>query len=144
MYNVLDVARYVLAYCKEQGYIMSNLKLQKVLYFIQAEFLISRGTSCFKEKIEAWAFGPVVPEVYHEYKIFGSSNIIGNFLESGRPISRPDRELINGMVDACDRYSASELVTLTHNQDPWRNAYQKYYNNVISIDSIEEYFRKQI
>lgn len=37
--------------------------------------MVSRGQPCFKEEIEAWDFGPVVPEVYHEFKIFGSSDI---------------------------------------------------------------------
>lgn len=142
MYNVLDVANYIISYCKERGFVMSNLKLQKVLYFVQAEFLVSKKSPCFKEAIEAWAFGPVVPEVYHMYKVFGSSNIIGESFESGASISQSDRELINGMVEACSRYSASDLVTMTHNQAPWQNAYQKYYNNIISIDSIEEYFRE--
>ena len=75
MYNVLDVARYIIWYCKKKGYSISNLKLQKILYFVQAEFLVSVGSPCFAEEIEAWDFGPVVPEVYHEFKIFGSADI---------------------------------------------------------------------
>ncbi len=75
MYNVLDVCRYVINYSNDKDYGISNLKLQKVLYFVQAYFLISTPEQCFKERIEAWDFGPVVPEAYREYKQFGSSNI---------------------------------------------------------------------
>ena len=75
MYNVLDVCRYVINYSNDKDYGISNLKLQKVLYFIQAYFLISTPEQCFRERIEAWDFGPVVPEAYREYKQFGSSNI---------------------------------------------------------------------
>ena len=76
-YNVLDVSRYVINYSNEKDYGISNLKLQKILYFIQAYFLIStpNGMPCFREKIEAWDFGPVVPEAYREYKQYGSTDI---------------------------------------------------------------------
>lgn len=57
MYSVLDVARYVVARSNRAGAI-SNLKLQKVLYFIQAEFLVVQNMPCFAEQIEAWDFGP--------------------------------------------------------------------------------------
>ena len=76
-YKVLDVCRHVINYSNEHDYGISNLKLQKVLYFIQAYFLTKKKdhTPCFDEKIEAWDFGPVVPEAYHEYKQYGSGDI---------------------------------------------------------------------
>jgi len=57
------------------GHSVSNLKLQKILYFIQAEFLVVKGIPCFEEEIIAWGFGPVVLEVYHEYKVYGAAGI---------------------------------------------------------------------
>ncbi len=76
-YNVIDVCRHVINYSNEHDYGVSNLKLQKLLYFIQAYFLTNKkdNTPCFDEKIEAWDFGPVVPEAYHEYKQYGSGDI---------------------------------------------------------------------
>ena len=69
MYAALDIARYIIKYCKDNGYSISNLKLQKLLYFVQAQFLVTyNGRPAFEEKIEAWDFGPVVPEVYHYLK----------------------------------------------------------------------------
>ena len=44
MYSALDVARYIIWYCEEKKYIVSNLKLQKILYFIQAKFLVEKNT----------------------------------------------------------------------------------------------------
>ncbi|MBS7226291.1 MAG: DUF4065 domain-containing protein [Clostridiaceae bacterium] len=138
-YNVLDIAKYVIYYCTKKGYLITNLKLQKILYFIQAIFLVNTGSPCFKEEIEAWDFGPVVPEVYHEYKFFGNSNI---FLEDEDIpyINKEDKKLMKSMIDECSDYSAAELVSLTHKQAPWKKAYKKYYNNVISKESIREYF----
>lgn len=144
MYSAIDIAIYIIWYCKNHGYTISNLKLQKILYFVQAEFLVSAGAPCFYQDIEAWDFGPVIPEVYHEFKIYGSSGIPkseGN--NSNILILNRDKKMINEIVDECANYSASYLVEITHNQDPWNDAYERYCNNVISNDSIKEYFEKE-
>ena len=109
-----------------------------VLYFIQAEFLVRNGEPCFFERIEAWPFGPVVSNVYHEYKTFGSSNIYSN-LSNFYDIAEEDRNIIKDIVKACNRFSATQLVELTHNQAPWKNAYNNG-NRIITNDSILEYF----
>ena len=69
MYDVLLMAKYIIKYCNKSNLPISNLKLQKLLYFIQAAFLVEKGHACFPDEIEAWDFGPVVPAVYYKYKI---------------------------------------------------------------------------
>lgn len=158
MYDVLDVCRYVINYCNDKNYDISNLKLQKLLYFIQAYFLISdEGKPCFKESIEAWTFGPVVPEAYREYKICGYSNIPrihrctevssthGNFHVYSKPydpevLSPKSREMIDDVIENFKQYTAPDLVNLTHLQKPWRDAYAQGKNTVISNQSIKDYF----
>lgn len=156
MYNVLDVCRHVINYSNNQDYGISNLKLQKVLYFIQAYFLISTPEACFAEQIEAWDFGPVVPEAYHEYKQYGSGDIpyITSYIQfdeediwnsasidfSDNIISDDDKKLIDMVVDKFSEYSATDLVTLTHRQAPWKDAYVRGMNNAIKNESIKEYF----
>lgn len=148
MYNALSVAYHIIDYCNEQGSGISNLKLQKILYFVQAEFLVSTPTNrpCFKDKIEAWDFGPVVPNVYHQYKLFGSSIIPVGVNDALAPyfeeISLDDQIMINSIVDDASRYTASQLVQITHNQAPWRNAYRRGFNNEITNASILDYFRE--
>ena len=144
-YNVLDVSRYVIDYSNRKEYGISNLKLQKVLYFIQAYFLTNEknGTPCFRERIEAWDFGPVVPEAYREYRQYGSCNIptttsymdfdVSNIWNSQR------RTYAEQKISGGD-YSATDLVTLTHKQAPWKKAYVPHMNNEITIESIREYF----
>ena len=145
MYRALSVARYIIERCHLQNRTISNLKLQKILYFVQAEFLVSRNQPCFIEEIEAWDFGPVVPEVYQEYKIFGSANIpVFRKTLGGVSIARCDQTLINEVVDECAKYSASALVDITHHQTPWIEAYNRVgYNNVISKESIKAYFTEE-
>lgn len=158
LYNALDVSRYVINYSNDKDYGISNLKLQKILYFIQAYFLISTpdGSPCFEEKIEAWDFGPVVPVVYHEYKQFGSTDIPpvlsyiefdeDNIWNSERKrfdsaiIASNHKTMINAVVDQFADYSATDLVALTHNQAPWVDAYVPRMNNEITLEAIKEYF----
>ena len=143
MYNVLDIAKYIIWYCKEKRYSISNLKLQKVLYFVQADFLVSVGTPCFEEEIEAWDFGPVVPEVYHEFKIFGSADIPKSVcVNADKAILKKDKAIINNMVDQCGAYSVSALVEITHNQDPWLNTHKRYCKEVIEKETIKQYFEE--
>lgn len=158
-YQVLDVCRFTINYSNSCGYGISNLKLQKILYFIQAYFLIttSEGTPCFGEKIEAWDFGPVVPEAYQEYKRYGSMNIptITTYIETdhndawniqrkffnAEVISKEHRNMIATVVSSFKEYSATDLVKLTHMQAPWKKAYSRYKNREITTESIREYFK---
>lgn len=144
MYSAVDIAKYIIWYCKRKGYSISNLKLQKILYFVQANFLVSLGRPCFDEEIEAWDFGPVVPEVYHEFKFFGSADIPEFVCRNAEQmILKKDRFFINEIVDQCAGYSASALVSITHHQAPWRDAYERHCNNVIEKDAIKEYFAEE-
>lgn len=144
VYDALRIARYIIGRCNEKGRVISNLKLQKILYFVQAEFLVTKGPTspCFNEEIEAWDFGPVVPVVYQQYKIYGGANIpASEKIISTKNIAEKDQNIINGIVDECVNYSASALVDITHHQTPWIQAYRKgSHNNVISKQSIFDFF----
>ena len=157
-YNVLEVCRHIINYSNEKGYEISNLKLQKLLYFVQGCFLIEKETPCFNEAIEAWDFGPVVPEAYREYKVYGATNIPpisryfvfdkDNWLNSGYVpykddvIIEDDKKIIDGIVNSLSKLSAFDLVECTHNQDPWKKAYVPGCNNEITIDAIKECFKQ--
>lgn len=157
-YLATDIARYIINYSNDKNYGVSNLKLQKLLYFVQAFFLVNNKEHCpcFSNQIEAWDFGPVVPDVYHEYKQYGSTDIprissififdkdnpwdgkIINFDDSF--IAGSHKKLINEVVDHFADYSATDLVARTHCQAPWKNAYIPHQNNIITNESILEYF----
>ena len=143
MYRALNIAKYIIRYCNEKNRTISNLKLQKLLYFVQAEFLVSRGIVCFPEPIEAWDFGPVVPVVYHKYKVYGSASI--PYVEKNKVVifDKKDRRLIDGILEEGSKYSAARLVEITHSQSPWKDAYEPYKGNVITPESILEYFKEK-
>lgn len=157
MYNVLDVCRFIIKYSNDNGQSVSNLKLQKLLYFIQAYYLQTKNEPCFREKIEAWNFGPVVRRAYMAYKQFGGMPIptmdseiiqldphnIFNFQRvpcNYNVLSKEDKEAIGTLLDAFKDFSAAYLVDITHQQSPWVDAYEPYRNKEITLDSMRRYF----
>lgn len=141
-YDALKIAAYVVQRCHETGTTVSNLKLQKILYFLQAEFLVSKNECCFYQRIEAWSFGPVVPDVYHEYKIYGGAAIPYVAGSHAVVFAKQDQKRMDRMIDKCSKYSASDLVQITHRQSPWMDAYSPYANKEITINSIKDFFKK--
>lgn len=144
-YDVLDVCHYIIDYSNKKDYGISNLKLQKILYFVQAYFLINEPSRlCFDDKIEAWNFGPVVPRAYRAYKQFAGCDIpsIARIKGANKNtnITDEDKELINAVIDKFADYSATDLVDLTHKQSPWIDAYASRINGEITPEAIKEYF----
>lgn len=74
MYRALDIAKYVITKCTNDGCPISNLQLQKILYNLQKAFL-KMNSQLFPDRIEAWQWGPVVPDVYNIYCVYGSMKI---------------------------------------------------------------------
>lgn len=158
IYNVLDVSRHIINYSEEKDYGVSNLKLQKLLYFVQAYFMLEKKdhVPCFHEKIEAWGFGPVVPEAYQEWAKYGSCDITliesymvidkDNIWNSYRVqyhddiIDEDDKKLIDRVIDRFADYTATDLVSLTLCQRPWMDTYVEGQNNEITTDAIRRYF----
>ena len=146
MYKASLIAKYIIAKENENNRIVSNLKLQKLLYFIQAEFLVSKNKPCFSDRIEAWDFGSVVPDVYNEYKVYGGAYIPAFFIEKPYIIAKDDCELIDCILDECGKYSSNSLLKIIHNQMPWKKAYDNYKiygNNSITNESLIEFFSEK-
>lgn len=139
MYDVQLIARYVISRCTQNERPISNLKLQKILYFIQAEFLVGMDKACFEDDIEAWNHGPVVSCVYFEYNVFGSTNIPDQGNDGFELISKQDKAHLDAIIDTASKYSAWGLEKITRQQKPWKNAYKRN-NKVIKQEEIKEYF----
>ncbi len=152
MNKALDVARYIINTSNDKGYDITNLRLQKILYFVQMEFVI-RGKVCFGDKMEAWDYGPVVPTVYNRFKYNGASNIdkieycyddsdgLWNLKRtpySEDVLPKEDREIIDTVIEECHRFSTSALVRISHSQLPWKDAVGQH-DNEITISSIKKF-----
>ena len=114
---------------------ITNLRLQKLLYFIQAVFLVQFNRPAYTETIEAWPYGPVVPEAYFSFK---KGEII---VTDERILLEDDLEnTINSVHEAFLSWTDDfSLVNLTHSYDTWRNVWNSYGVKEISLDNILRY-----
>jgi len=139
-----EVAKWFLAHNKyvldtEDADLISNLKLQKLLYYAQGTFLAVTDEPLFDEPIIAWMHGPVVESIYHKYKEFGSNGII--FVESFdfEAFNKQEEALLEEVYEEFGQYSAWKLRNMTHEEDPWKKTAQC---EEIDRDLIKNYFKQ--
>ncbi|MDM0495266.1 Panacea domain-containing protein [Clostridium perfringens] len=137
VYNVKDIAAYIVDYSIENGCPVSNLKLQKLLYYVQAYFLVTKSEPCFREDIEHWRHGPVVREVYSQYKMYFDDKITKSNGFNG--LGSYDKKLIDKVIDSYETYGPWDMVRKTHEEEPWVNTNS---DDVIDKKEIKKYFNK--
>ena len=138
MYTALDLSKYIVKKCIDDGHPISNLQLQKILFYIQKEFLIKGGLA-FSDDIEAWQFGPVVPNVYYHYCGYGAMPI--TVAKDSIRISENDAKVINPIVEVKRVLDPWDMVAETHKPDgAWAKVYDggKGNHQVIPPELIKE------
>lgn len=123
-----DIADYFIAFSNVTNISITNLKLQKLVYYAQAWHLALYNRPLFQGYFQAWAHGPLLPKLYYQYRQF-----------RWQPIQRPDlneesldkleqklgNRLIDFLEDIISKYfglTAHELEALTHSEEPWKTA----------------------
>ena len=145
MYDVILISHYIIDYCNGNGYFISNLKLQKLLYFVQIKFLLEKEVLCFQDDIVAVDFGVIVPLVYQKYFSYGSSMIPHSMVFNRKiyPITEEDKDIIDGVIMDVGNYSSTILLKRILSQDVWKQAYYSSDSKVISRDDISKYLEKK-
>lgn len=139
MADVFDVAKYIL---EKQGS-MTTMKLQKLVYYSKAWSVVWDEKPIFAERIEAWASGPVVRELYDEHK--GMFQI--SVLEKGNTdnLKLEEKETIDAILQAYGDKPAQWISDLTHMEQPWNDARKgiplgENCENEITQASLAEYY----
>lgn len=142
-YPVLKIANLLLrsAYTTEGAEdLMSNMKLQKMLYYQQGFHLAYFGTPLFNEDIEAWMYGPVVPLVYSHYENCGRNGIMPNLDDDFTLENDKETNLFNQVFNVYGKYSAYGLMEMTHNEIPWVQT-PTGRGSIISKDIMATFFK---
>lgn len=140
MLSALDVARYFLAITDEDsGEYISHLKLQKLCYYAQGFNLAIYGRKLFPETIEAWQHGPVIPDLWHEYKRYRSGVIKKPDDIDLRLYSANAKALLGDVYDLYGQFSAWKLRNMTHEEPPYVMACKRS-DRIITPDSMKKYF----
>lgn len=101
---------------------LTNLKMQKLLFFAQKEF-IRNGKILFADPIEHWTYGPVIKSVYNRFRNNANTAIAEH--PENTELSREDEKLLRKVFEKYNRYTASYLVTLTYKDKAWINTAPK-------------------
>jgi uncharacterized phage-associated protein len=145
IYNASDIAKVILKLSNpEYGDTISNLKLQKLLYYQQGFHLATFDTPLFEEDIEAWMYGPVIPCIYNEYKHFGQGAIeIDERFDVPDTLTDAQKDLIIEVYEVYGQYAAFRLMEFTHQEEPWKHV-PHGPGNIISKESMRRFFKSRI
>ena len=156
MKNINQICDYVILRFKQDEDIpLSNIKLQKLLYYIQAWYLaFNDGKKLFEGNFQAWVHGPVNRQIYDR---FNSSKYLYSDISLSdvkdinviEKLTSEEISHVNSVLDVYSPFSGIELEEMSHKEDPWINARTGYSSNQrceVEIDNefLGEYFRKRI
>ena len=125
MNNPIDVARYFIIKAYEDGIEaeMTNMKVQKLLYYAQSLHLALYDEPLFNEEIQAWRYGPVCPPAYQFYSRFEADQLpIPDKEESLKTISEETKVLLEEVWEYFGPYHPYPLSDMTHGEFPWKKA----------------------
>jgi uncharacterized phage-associated protein len=142
MRSAIDVANVFLKLSQpEVGDTISNLKLQKLLYYAQGFHLALYNKPLFDDDIKSWDYGPVVENAYHQYKCFGSGPIpVPEDIDLSM-FSEDQLDLLAEVNEIYGQYSALKLMHLTHSEQPWIETPR---NSIIAPKLLRDFFLTRI
>lgn len=141
--SVFDAAQYILKCLPEHS--CSTMKLHKLLYYCQAWSLVWNDKPLFKEKIEAWANGPVIRELFVFHKGLFSLSYWDLTTGNEENLSKDQKETVKDVLDFYGNRDSQWLIDLTHSEDPWRKARKglkpmERGNEEITLESMNDYY----
>ncbi|MGA9275210.1 MAG: type II toxin-antitoxin system antitoxin SocA domain-containing protein [Candidatus Cybelea sp.] len=139
MAPALEVARFFLAMADEDDELLSPMKLQKLLYYAQGFHYAILGQRLFPEHVLAWEHGPVVREVWEEYRQHGGGGIVPP--DDAPEFESDTRGVLCDVWRVYGQFSAWRLREMTHDTPPWADTPR---NQEISLDAMREYFATQL
>lgn len=153
-YKICDIADYVIIKLnKDEHFSLINLKLQKLMYYIQAWSLGINGCPLFVGKFEAWVHGPVSRELYDRFKptktlysLIGIEDIANHNCEEA--IAIEDKDFVDYILENYAGFSGVELESMTHSEEPWIEARGEIdltakCTNEISEETMKSFYGKK-
>jgi len=157
--DTLDIANYIIAKSDNVGDLITNKKLQKILYYVKAWGVVYFDDGVINDDFEAWIHGPVCSSVYQEYKHFeykplsidykclSSSQYINNFKSKfGKTQKEKDKiEMIDAVFNKYATLTSFQLELLTHSEMPWIEAREglspiENSSNIIKEETMKNFY----
>jgi uncharacterized phage-associated protein len=145
MASVFDVSGYILQLGNandNEGYdLITNLKMQKLVYYSQGFYLAMYNSPLFNSPIEAWEHGPVCPELYRALKIYQANPLPAVDENCVEQLSEKEIDIITEVYGVYGQYSAWRLREMTHQESPWLDT---PLNQEISHKKMKDFFKTQL
>ena len=141
MYSVITVADEMLKIAKAQGRKLTPLQLMKLVYIAHGWSLGLRNVDLFDDRIEAWKYGPVIPDLYRVTKHFGRSEIpFDKITDAPSGVSEEDSAFLSDVFSKYGHMSGIQLSNLTHKSGtPWAQVYER---DVFGIEIKDDLIKK--
>ncbi|KAB1640040.1 Panacea domain-containing protein [Adlercreutzia muris] len=120
-YTAFDVSCHIVNTSIDANDPVSNLQLQKILYFVQVGYFSEKSKWLFEDDFEAWQYGPVVPGIYRLFSIWGGGKITRKPTAPHKQISSEDSCVIDPIIKVCRAKAPWALVEQAHAEgSPWK------------------------
>ena len=126
------VALYIL----NSKYEITNLSLQKLLYYVEGLSEVFLKKSVFEQPCQAWKYGPVYKMVYDKYKSFGRNPIVVDKKDFSGMLDEDTIKVINYVLDHFAIYNGTTLMEFTHREEPWARTHAEYDENDLCAEEI--------
>ena len=149
-YQAKTIAKFLIeaAEAAEPTICMTNGKLNSMLYYVQAWYMIKYGTPCFADQLYAHSWGVAVEEVHYTFRMFGTCSLhslMSRQIKTDEKLKKKDQKQICKVLYQMGTYSAATLNRIVMNQKPYRDAYANTNDatgrfGVITPESLRAYF----
>ncbi|HHC6646014.1 TPA: Panacea domain-containing protein [Vibrio parahaemolyticus] len=152
-HSAIDVAYRLLQIAKENGKELSNLQLQKLVYIAHGYLLGWMGLPLIRDSVQAWRYGPVLHEIYKQFKDNGRNKVPTDGIEKitfQEAFSEAEEECLRGVLKLYGDDAPESLINITHQKNtPW----DEVWNNrggknelfaVIPDELIKNHYRKVV
>lgn len=146
--SALDVAKYLIGLAQRDGNPITNLRLQKLLYYAWGNYWHQNREELFADNIEAWPFGPVVRDVYIEYYNELDPKCVLNieyraFDEIENKLCENIKNFLERFYEVYKKEDTWDLVDATHRERPWVEAYKENAKEVIDRTTLRNFFENE-
>lgn len=139
------IANAFLAKASEQGAKLTNMQVQKLVYFAHGYHLAIKDAPLVADEIKAWNFGPVIPPLYNDLKRFGNGFVTDPIAGFVGEIGDFDSALVAKIFELYGRISGPRLSAATHVEgSPWDITYKRAKFSIIPNDLIRDYFKSKL
>ena len=143
--RAMEIANALLEISQSEGLPISNLHLQKMLYYAQGFSYAFDHRELFEDDFEAWKDGPVIPKVYNEFRRYGASPVAPTEAGAlGHIANKETRDFLQIIVQTVGKKDPWALVEKTHAEAPWRENYSYSDSRIIPKKDIQTYFEQAI